>query len=391
MGKFIVAHNRDRDFYQLASAVAEVEELECLVTDYFVNAQSFRLSRLAHRTTPLIGADQVSTLPLTVILQGLRSIIDRTGIDTIHIVNRLIGRRVREIARQRPGANLLLYSTYAREAFEDPALASRYKTLFMFHPHPTLVEEILAPNVEEWGIGQYGLKEETGLRHRRAVLDAELAASDRVFCASALTKRSVVRAGVPEERTHVIPYGIARPMPDYQEIRSGDGPLRFLFVGQAIHRKGVHHLLAAWRQNRPGDAELTMVCSRAQDGLLEDLPPGVAVKSGLSSSELWTEYCKAHCFVLPSLVEGFGLVLLEALSAGCYTVYSENTGFADLGLSEHIGMQCRVGDTQSLSDSLEAVANLYAEGALDHAAIRQSKEIFSAAVFRERVRTCLAM
>lgn len=336
---YIVAHNRDRDFYQLAASVAEVNALACLVTDYYVGSQALKIPRLAHRSSPLISPDFVHTLPSTVALQAFRWQLDRLGIDTIHAVNRRIGRAVRAEARCRPGADLLLYSTYAQEAFEDPQLADREKTLFMFHPHPTLIREILAPDVAEWGIGQSGLQEEIGVAHRVAVLDAELAAADRVLCASDLTRRSVVRAGVPEERVHVVPYGIARPMPPYREIRSVTGGMRFLFVGQAIHRKGVHHLLAAWRSQRPKDAVLTMVCSRTQDGLLDDLPPGVEVKCGLSNAQLWEEYCKAHCFVLPSLVEGFGLVLLEALSAGCYTIFSENTGFADIGLSEEIGLQ----------------------------------------------------
>ncbi|CAM5554695.1 hypothetical protein FALB51S_00093 [Frigidibacter albus] len=282
---YIVAHNRDRDFYQLAASVAEVDALACLVTDYYVGAQPLAIPRLAHRSTPLIPPDLVRSLPSTVALQALRGPLDRMGIDTIHAVNRSLGRAARTEARRRPGADLLIYSTYAREAFEDPQLADREKTLFMFHPHPTLIGEILAPDVVDWGIGQSGLQEETGVAHRVAVLDAELAAADRVLCASALTRRSVVRAGVPEDRVHVTPYGTARPMPAYREIRPVTGPMRFLFVGQAIHRKGVHHLLAAWRSHRPEDAVLTMVCSRAQDGLLDDLPPGLEVKSGLSSAQ----------------------------------------------------------------------------------------------------------
>lgn len=387
--KYIVAHNRDRDFYQLAAAVAENGALERLVTDYYAGAGPVQIPRLRHRRSPLIPPENVQGIWSTVALQALRGPLDRLGSDTIHMVNRRIGREVRRIARSCPEADLLLYSTYAREAFSDPALADREKTLFMFHPHPKLIREILEPDVAEWGIGLSGLQEETGLAHRVDVLDAELAHADRVLCASALSKRSAVRAGFPEERVHVVPYGIARPMPGYRDLRA-QGPLRFLFVGQAIHRKGVHHLLAAWRSLRLRDAELVMVCSRAQDGLLDGLPPGVTVKSGLSSAGLWEEYCRAHCFVLPSLVEGFGLVLLEAMSAGCYTVFSENTGFADLGLPETAGTQCKAGDTASLAAAIGTVVERLARGAVDHGSIRAAGKEFSAERFRETVRRCLA-
>ncbi|WP_170433141.1 glycosyltransferase family 4 protein [Ruegeria arenilitoris] len=390
-GKYIVAHNRDRDFYQLAAAVAEADLLECLVTDYYVGAQRFSVPRLKHRRSPLISADKTRSIPSTVALQALRGPLDRIGIDTIHNVNRRIGRKVRDVARRSPNADLLLYSSYAREAFVDPDLEDRKKHLFVFHPHPTLIGEILAPDVSHWRIGQSGLKEETGLTHRVDVLNDELSHADKVLCASALTKRSVVRAGFDADRVHVVPYGIARPMPAYQEVRTKADPLRFLFVGQAIHRKGVHHLLAAWQRHRPANAELVMVCSRSQDGLLENLPDGVRVKSGLSNEELWKEYCRAHCFVLPSLVEGFGLVLLEAMSAGCYTIFSENTGFADLGLPENTGLQCKAGDTTSLGEAIERAAGMFADGKIHHDEIRQTSELFSGASFRERVRECLGM
>lgn len=382
----IVAHNRDRDYYQVAEAFAEVGRLSCLVTDYYSNGSGRGLDkRLGHRSSPRIPAELTKSVAGAVLLQGLRKPLDKIGLDTIHQVNRMIGRRVRALARKTPDADLFLYSTYAAEAFTDPMLADRRKNLFMFHPHPTLIREILEPDVKASGIGADGLAEETAVAHRIATLDTELAQADRVFCASALTARSVMRAGVAPERVKITPYGIARPMPPYRNLRK-PGPMRFLFVGQAIHRKGVHHLLNAWSNARPEGAELHMVCSRAQDGLLDDLPAGVVVKSGLSKEALWDEYCAAHAFILPALVEGFGLVLLEAQSAGCHVIFSDNTGFADLGLPANVGTQIPAGEPEAIAQAMAHVVQMQASGAVDPDAIHEASSMFAPEKFRAAIR-----
>ncbi|MGZ9812019.1 glycosyltransferase [Pseudoroseicyclus sp. H15] len=387
--KYIVAHNRDRDFYQVAAALAEVGQLERLVTDYYRPDREIIPTPLRHRHSDFIPAALTKTVWPAVALQSLRRQIDRTGLDTIHHTNRIIGAAARSVARKSPGVDLLLYSTYAMEAFNDPKLSDREKTLFLFHPHPGLIEEILRPNIEEYGIGHRGLEEETAVAHRIAVLDAELAAADRVLCASLLTARSAIRVGVASDRVHIVPYGIARPKPQSIKLEQANGEMKFLFVGQAIHRKGVHHLLAAWRLAKLGNATLSMVCSRAQDGLLDDLPDNVTVKAGLSSQELWNEYTSADVFVLPSLVEGFGLVLLEALSAGCFTIFTENTGLANLGVPQNIGMESKAGDTKALASALEAAAHFYESNAIDREAIIQYSENFSASNFRDGIRSAL--
>ena len=384
--KMIVAHNRDRDFYQVAEAFAEVGRLRWLVTDYYSRSNGRGLdARLGHRSSPRISAELTRCVPGAVALQALRKPLDRIGIDTSHQVNRLIGRQVRSLARNTPNTDLFLYSTYAAEAFSDPMLADRRKNLFMFHPHPTLIREILEPDVRASGIGTHGLTEETSVTQRITTLDTELENADQVFCASALTARSVIRAGVAKEKVHVVPYGIAKPMPPYRN-RRGPGPVQFLFVGQAIHRKGVHHLLAAWRKARPERAKLHMVCSRFQDGLLDDLPEGVVVKSGLSKQDLWVEYCSAHAFILPALVEGFGLVLLEALSAGCHVIFSENTGFADLDIPSSAGSQIPAGDPEAIAMAMMRVAEMHGANALDHDAIHATSSLFAPEKFRSAIR-----
>ena len=50
----------------------------------------------------------------------------------------------------------------------------------------------------------------------------------------------------------------------------------------------------------------------------------------MSQPELEQLYQQADVFVLPSLVEGFGYVYLEALARGCFCLGTWNTGLPDV-------------------------------------------------------------
>src|SRR6185436_4412 len=59
--------------------------------------------------------------------------------------------------------------------------------------------------------------------------------------------------------------------------------------------------------------------------------PGVQITRGLSAADLQAAYARSSLFVMPSLVEGFGQVYLEALAQGCPVLGTANTALPDLG------------------------------------------------------------
>lgn len=68
---------------------------------------------------------------------------------------------------------------------------------------------------------------------------------------------------------------------------------------------------------------------------------------------------QADTFVLPSLVEGFGLVLSEALAEGCRLIASSNTGLVDMQLPEAIGTVVKAGSVDSLVQALKKAEETY--------------------------------
>ena len=90
----------------------------------------------------------------------------------------------------------------------------------------------------------------------------------------------------------------------------------------------------AWKQaGLPADARLTLVCRVLDDGIraLAAQTPQVRLLPGVPAAALPGLHAESHLFVMPSLVEGFGQVYLEALAQGCPVLGTANTALPDLG------------------------------------------------------------
>jgi glycosyltransferase involved in cell wall biosynthesis len=187
---------------------------------------------------------------------------------------------------------------------------------------------------------------------RNARKDGELVMADLVIAASGFTKDSLVRAGIDKERIKVVPYG-SPPVSD-GATREADGPVIFLSAGQQSVRKGTHYLLDAWRRLRPGKgAELWLVGRMTlPSDLTRDLPGRVVVRPSLPHRELFEIYRKASVLVFPSLCEGFGMVITEAMSQGLPVITTPNTAGPDLIRNYQNGFIVPVRDADALAEKM---------------------------------------
>ncbi|WCT73482.1 glycosyltransferase family 4 protein [Sphingomonas naphthae] len=392
--RYIAAHNRDRDFYQLAVALAEKDALFRLITDYHIDEGSLAYRALLRRvirnraTSPL-DRTLIDNDWAAVAWQMAATRLFPADYDWGNRCDKILAAHVRRLARRNPSVGLFLYHNLAFEAFTDPALADRAKALFVFHPHSRYNHAILKADYDLYGIGAYSLTEEAPVSERMDRLDTEIALADHVLCASSFTARSIAASNVNHRPVTVVPYGAVPGRSAYRPREGDAGPVRFLFVGQAVQRKGIHHLLKVWRGLPTAGIELTLVCSNDRENILHDLPPNVIVKSHLPIDALIREFQTAHCFLLPALVEGFGLVLLEALQAGCYTIFSDATGLADCAVPDYAGQEVAAGDLDGLAAAIEQAVDRVATGRVDHRAIADFADTLSADAFRRGIQAVL--
>lgn len=346
--KVVVVHGGARDAYQVAQALSEADLLEALVTDLFwpsdrpwARALAARLpgsvqAMLRARSAPGLPSASVRNC----VFAGLKTLLlDRVPRVSFDLRRRAIrsadatqGRTAGRLARRKE-TGLLAYSYFAFDAFrayEGPGI------LFQVHPHPLTIRRILSEELaahpdcagslqQEW---ELALPEED-FQH----LVAEPAAASRFLCASSFTRRSLVENGAPASAIRVVPYGVdlERFRPDPSRRGDRAGKLRLLFVGRINQRKGVKYLLEALRLLRTDHVEL-LVCGRVVDGLelFKPFADRVTIRPSVSAAELQAAYQAADLFVFPSVAEGFGQVLLEAMASGVPILSTTHTAAPDL-------------------------------------------------------------
>ena len=156
-----------------------------------------------------------------------------------------------------------------------------------------------------------------------------------IFTVSEAAREDLVRAAaVPPEKVFVTPNGVD---PAFFELRPPEGPRApyLLAVGTFEPRKNLPVLLDAFRSLRRDGRDLQLVVVGHQGFTqllpLGELAPHVRLTGTVPDGELRELYAGAACFVLPSLHEGFGLPLAEAMAAGVPAVASDIPALREVG------------------------------------------------------------
>ena len=182
--------------------------------------------------------------------------------------------------------------------------------------------------------------------------EQEVHLADHIFVASSITKQSLLDVGVQSEKISVIPYGA--PIDYFHPIPKTDNCFRALFVGRVGPRKGVHYLLRAWQELRLSEAELLLVgINEFPEGWLVQYEDVCRYICSVPHASLNEYYSAADVLVFPSLVEGFGLVLLEAMACGIPVITTPNTAGPDLLTDGSEGFIVPIRDVETLKEKLE--------------------------------------
>jgi glycosyltransferase involved in cell wall biosynthesis len=163
--------------------------------------------------------------------------------------------------------------------------------------------------------------------------EEEYALADLHCAASTLVQAQLIAAGVQPEQIWVVPYGAA---PDVFFPASGksSGEFRILFAGQVSLRKNVSTLLRAVEKLRRPEWRLDVfgtVSSEASGEFAryQGRTP-VRLHGPVGQRQLAEEMRRSSVLVLPSLEEGFGLVVVQALACGTPCVVSNAVGAKDM-------------------------------------------------------------
>jgi glycosyltransferase involved in cell wall biosynthesis len=136
-----------------------------------------------------------------------------------------------------------------------------------------------------------------------------------------------LRLGVAPERIAVAPLGVSAPFsPGGERGTLSDGRPYVLHVGAHDMRKNVRMLVAAWQAAFP-TADVALAFTRPP----EVLPPASVVLDAGTDEQLAAYYRGALFVAVPSIDEGFGLPLLEALACGAPVIASRAAALPEVG------------------------------------------------------------
>jgi glycosyltransferase involved in cell wall biosynthesis len=183
--------------------------------------------------------------------------------------------------------------------------------------------------------------------YRRFAYDRSFRGARLVIAISEHVGRSLVeRCGVDPERVRVVALGV-----DHARFRPGVAQREpfLLYPARRWPHKNHDRLLQAFALLRANRPELRLVLTGG--GPAETPPqPGVVVRGHVSQDELVHLYQTASALVFPSLYEGFGLPVLEAMACGC-PVAAATSG----ALPEICGDAARLFDPTSAEAIADAV------------------------------------
>jgi glycosyltransferase involved in cell wall biosynthesis len=163
-------------------------------------------------------------------------------------------------------------------------------------------------------------------------------ASTRVITDSAASGDDVVRfLSVDRGRLDVIPLATVAPaVTGASKATAGDRPL-ILSTGNRLPHKNFESLVRAMALIEPAlRPELVITGSHGDDPLAPlvaelGLTDDVRLEGWVSTEDLEALYARADAYVIPSLFEGFGLPVLDAMTRGCAVISSDIPVLREVG------------------------------------------------------------
>jgi glycosyltransferase involved in cell wall biosynthesis len=297
----------------------------------------------------------------TATVELLRALAARGDVDLVGVAARHRGWAPPDLepplpVRHLPLGRRALYETWQR--FRVPVVERATGPVDVVHDAGYVVPPSRAPLVATVHDLFFMTYPEHYTRHSLQVFRRGFVLAQRearfVICPSRATEAACIEAGIDPERLRVVPLGVR--LADADPERADRVRRRYdlerpyvLFCGTIEPRKNVRRVIRAFRAIGDRDVELLLAGPR---GWREDVGGEVSALNGRARAlglvprdDLDVLYAGAAAVVYPSLAEGFGLPVLEAMANGAAVVTSSGTATEEVA-----------GDTALLVDPLDEEA-----------------------------------
>jgi starch synthase len=205
----------------------------------------------------------------------------------------------------------------------------------------------------EWASTLTGLSDSPAKLQRK---DMELQLADLVVVPSNFVRTTLLEHNATTAPISVVPFGSPRPPSDICHSLP-TGPLRVLFVGSLGQRKGLSYALDAVA-SLSSQVRLTLI-GKLKDNQCKPLVAALERHTWIESMphpQILEQMRQHDVLLLPSLFEGYALVISEALSQGLPVITTPNSGGTSSVRDGIEGFIIPVRDSQAIAERLQQIA-----------------------------------
>jgi glycosyltransferase involved in cell wall biosynthesis len=315
----LMLHTRNHMFRAAEglTAIARLSTLGTIYPSFKIRSLGFDISEEATRTNHLLG--------FIAYLKQKRNFKLISSDRQMILFDKWASKEVRKF--KRPGVVHCLAGS-ALNTFREAKKRGHICVLERSCPHINFQDELL--NEEAALLNFESIDTDNRSKSLKARMLEEYKLADKIVVCSNYTKNSFLERGFSENDLFMTPCPPAQFIPGKRRIQHPDTPLIFLSVGTNFLRKGFSYLVDAWKGIDPKKARL-IIKGPLSEKCKKELPLGVThIPERLSQKDLNDLYASSDVFCLPSIDEGFGMVVLEAMASGLPVMVSRNVGACDI-------------------------------------------------------------
>jgi starch synthase len=181
--------------------------------------------------------------------------------------------------------------------------------------------------------------------------DEELALADHIIVASSFTQKTLEDYPQTLAPITVVPYGCP-PQNETLERNwfQATNKLKVLYVGGLSQRKGLSYLVEAINA-LVNKVEFSFIGNGAALALVQEKVPHASYLGTMPHSRVLEAMRDHDVLVFPSLFEGFGMVITEAMSQGMVVIATDHTALPNIA-DETTGILVPVRDSGAIEDAL---------------------------------------
>ena len=181
--------------------------------------------------------------------------------------------------------------------------------------------------------------------------DLELSLADEIIVASSFTKKTLEDYPKPLAPIIVIPYGYPKPIGlNERNWYKNDDKLKVLYVGGLSQRKGLSYMVDAF-YNLKDQISFSYIGTGNANHLIQSSFPKANYLGTMAHSEVLDQMRHHDVLLFPSLFEGFGMVITEAMSQGMVVIATDHTVLPDIA-DESSSMCVPIRDAKAIENAL---------------------------------------